>query len=112
MLLLPVARAEEGRFVTTLNNMSCARWITVRKAEENRSEDYVIRRLPVFLATHWALGYLTARNLTGDTKVDFLADIEQDTVKAWIDKYCAGRDGKKLSDALDALVEEIARRAK
>lgn len=87
--------------VTVKGMKSCAVWV------KNRAEQPA-PSLGAIIDSTWLAGYLSgvavARN------VDFLKGVDENTVKVWMDNYCASHPLDLVGDAADALSIELKNR--
>jgi hypothetical protein len=98
MLLLiaakSTAQAQEERAIIGPNDFSCGKWINTPK----HTNEY-------FQLRYWVLGYLSGINMEGGA--DFLRGRDADGLTVWIDNYCRQYPLRAITQAINALVDEL-----
>ena len=102
MLVLSAAPASSVRIIG-YGLLSCGEWTDGRRTQ---GVDNVLH-------ASWALGYLSGINeaVSAVKKADILVHQDAHGLLAWIDNYCRSNPLDKIKVALDALVNELLKRA-
>jgi hypothetical protein len=85
-------------------NTSCGRWLEV-----GRTPDSPTLRLQLGA---WINGYISAMNDEGVGGGSIAADVDADSLYAWIDNYCSANPSDKLYMAANSLIRKLLRRQK
>lgn len=93
------ASQSPGIMLRYMGVLSCGEWLATKGDYKSRE-----RSMPL----NWALGAVSGISMA--TKQDLLADVDQASVAAWLDQYCAANPLDGLPDAVRALVNELSAR--
>jgi hypothetical protein len=112
-IILPsssVAKAEpasQGRYyLNSPLGTSCGQWVQLRKSQPNSR---------LFYIRAWFLGYLSGLNSGIDQhpqNPDFLVNIDDNAIFAWLDNYCGSHPLDDLKTASHELLPDLGDRAK
>jgi len=86
--------------------ITCAKWTSYRKTAG--ADD--ITAYPALSASNWVLGYLTAYDRYVDPSGNVGAGVDNDSIAAWVDTYCAAHPLDSLATAADHLIEALKTR--
>lgn len=86
--------------------ITCAKWTSYRKTAN--ADD--ITAYPALSAGNWVLGYLSAYDRYVDPSGNVGADVDNDSVAAWVDTYCSAHPLDNLATAAEHLIEALKTR--
>lgn len=98
------AHSDNGRGFTVLGigNKSCGSWVSDRKSKSGAD----------LVDVAWVLGFLTAYNEFGPEPDDVTAQTDVNGVAGWIDNDCTDHPLDTISQATQALINELNKRRK
>ena len=76
---------------------SCGRWASERQVTD----------LPKIAYQQWVIGYLSAVNTWGKSKIDILKNTSNEKLYQRVDRYCRENPQKTIADAVTALTIEL-----
>jgi hypothetical protein len=85
--------------VRYMGEMSCGAWLATPR-------DY--REIKKSATLNWVLGYVSGVSMVAGQ--DLLLDVDQASVAAWLDQYCAANPLDGLYSAANVLVNELSSR--
>lgn len=95
---------------TTIGNPSCGGWILSR--EEEKMEDAAWHTgWKVLVNNAWLTGYVSGINSSESQQIDFLKNVDGDSLYLFVDKYCQEHPLDDISQAADALYAELLRKS-
>jgi len=91
---ISTAQAQEERGIIGPTDFSCGKWINTPKRTLNHEQQRM-----------WILGYLSGINI--ESSSDFLRNRDADGLTVWIDNYCRQYPLRAITQAINALVDEL-----
>jgi hypothetical protein len=96
-----LASAAESRYTTIIGRSSCETW-QIEQAD-NSSWSQIVN-------SAWLFGYMSGLNSSGDWPADLLADIDAETIKDWMKKYCNENPSSNVARGASELLGILAER--